>query len=168
MILNRLRVLGIINALAIGAIAVWGCVTDEWYLSAAGGSPGPLQVARWVLIALNAPAFLISVAALSFLHLGLFSEFVVEHVVWAALSLVIWPLYARLRTPPVGITRAIVVIAGLIAAGAAGWVLTIAWKEGHDPNHSCWDALQAVFMLSGLAVSAFVLAAVRPSVPEPV
>lgn len=165
--MNRLKLLGVVNAAAIGAICLVGWLTEEWYVRAVGGSPGTLEMARWLLIALNAPAFLVSVATLSFFHLDLLSEFVAEHILWAALSLLIWPAYARLQMPSDRITRAILVVMGFVAAVGAAWVFAIAWRQGHDPHHSCWDALQAVFMLVGLAATAFMFASVRRGVPKP-
>ncbi len=140
------------NAMAILMLGWWGVAADEWYLRASGGQASLHEFATWALIALNAPAFLLSIVTVSALHLGLKSEFIVQHAIWAAATLAAWWMLWRLERPKGRPAQlALQIFAGL-AAVAAAWTTRLALLQAHDPHHSCWQALELPIMLAALAV----------------
>ena len=155
----------LINAAAILMLCGWGVATNEWYLRASGGEATLHEIATWVLIALNAPAFLLSTVLISTIHLSLMTEFIVQHVVWALTTVPAWWILWRLRSS--GGRSARRVAAGFITLAllAAAWTTRLALLQAHDPHHSCWQALELPIMLAALAVIAGIVGWRAPDLP---
>ena len=161
----RRPAVALINAAAILSLCGWGLATDEWYLRASGGEATLHEIATWVLIALNAPAFLLSTVLVATIDLSLKTEFIVQHVVWSMATVPAWWILWRLRTS--GARSARGVAAGFITAAllAAAWTTHLALLQAHDAHHSCWQALEVPIMLAALAVLAVVVGWRRPDLP---
>ena len=143
------------NAAAILMLCWWGVVANEWYLRASGGQASLHEFATWLLIALNAPGFLLSTVAISALHLGLKSEFIAQHVIWAVATVPAWWIQWRLTRPAGRSGQLAIGFFAAMALVAAAWTTRLALLQAHDPHHSCWQALELPIMLAALAVLAF-------------
>lgn len=153
------------NTAAILLLCGWGLLSNEWYLRASGGKATLHEIATWLLIALNAPAFLLSTVLVSSLHLALRSEFLVQHAVWAVATVPAWWILWRIR--PSHQTDARLVARGcmVVALLAAAWTTRLALLQAHDPHHSCWQAMELPIMLASLAVVAAAAGWRQPAVP---
>lgn len=147
----RFLLLALANFLAIAAWFVWGLASSAWYFEGSGGSPAPHEIVKWCLIFLNAPAFLVVVAVTAPLGLGLFRDYVAMNSLWALATVPVWLAYPLLLRPAVRLVRNAAIAGAVVFLGAAGWALTVAWHEGHDPGHSCWSVLALVSMLLGMS-----------------
>ena len=122
---------------------------------ASGGQASLHEFATWLLIALNAPAFLLSTVAISALHLGLKNEFIAQHVIWSAATVPAWWIQWRLTRPPGRSGQLAIGFFAAMALVGAAWTTRLALLQAHDPHHSCWQALELPIMLAALAVLAF-------------
>jgi hypothetical protein len=148
---------GVVNFAVIAAWLIWGIAGHEWTAEmVGGGKPHPHEIVRWLLIFLNAPAFLLAVSAIAPLRLTLLQEYAATSTLWAFATIPIWMAYSRLLRPVDRLARMTYAVGGLASIAAAAWAFSVAWREGHDPHHSCWSVLTLVFMLIGIGVVAAV------------
>lgn len=153
---RRFVFLALANFAAIAVWAAWAITTQEWNFEALGGSPRPHEIVKWCLILLNAPAFLVAVSAIAPLGLPLFQDYLATNFLWAALTIPVWLAYSRLLRPADRLLRVACFAGAAASFAAAAWALTVAWREGHDPHHSCWSVLALVSMLLGITIVALV------------
>ncbi|MGZ7041175.1 MAG: hypothetical protein ACXVH7_05230 [Thermoanaerobaculia bacterium] len=154
---SGLLALGIANFFAIAAWMIWGIAGHEWSLEMiGGGNPHPHEIVRWLLIVLNAPAFLLAVSAIAPLRLTLLQEYAATSVLWAFATIPMWVAYSNLIRPMDRMARLTFAPVGVASLIAAAWAFTIAWREGHDPHHSCWSVLALVSMMFGISLVAAV------------
>lgn len=161
----RRAVVASTNAAAILSLCGWGLATNEWYLRASGGEATLHEIATWVLIALNAPAFLLSTVLVATVHLSLRTEFIVQHVVWAMATIPAWWILWRLRSSGARSARRVAAAFISLALVAAAWTSHLALLDAHDPHHSCWQAMELPIMLAALAVLAGIVGWRRPDLP---
>lgn len=148
---NR-TIVAMANAAAILLLALWGVVSHEWFLRVSGGQASLNEFATWVLIAVNAPGFLLSIVAVSPFHLGLESEYIVQHVLWAFATVPAWWILWTLGRPSGRTAQVAIQLFVAAATMAAIWTTHLALLQAHDPHHSCWQALELPIMLAALAV----------------
>ncbi|HEX9607111.1 MAG TPA: hypothetical protein VF962_07775 [Gemmatimonadaceae bacterium] len=153
---RRFLLLALANFAAIAVWTVWGINSHEWNFEVLGGIPRPHEIVKWCLILLNAPAYLVAVAVVAPFGLTLFPDYLAMNVLWAALTIPAWLAYSRLLQPVDRLLRVAFFAAAAASFSAAAWALTVAWRQGHDPHHSCWSVLALVSMLLGITILAVV------------
>ncbi len=156
--MTRPLVIGLANAIAILVLAAWGVASDQWYFEAQGSSLDAYQVLTFCLVAVTAPAFLISMLAVLPFHLGLLQHYIFLRVFWAIATVPIWLVYERVLRSSGRTYRILLLSLAVLSLYAAIWAAKLTWAEGHDDVHSSWSGLTLVSMFLGIAFFAARLA----------
>jgi len=136
------------------ALAIWGMLIDEPYFRDVGHGANAFTWTRWIAIFLSAPASLLARPAARAVAAYFEFEFLIEHVLWAALIVLQWRALRRgaayLRPGWAWTLIAVMLAMISVAVGLASWHER--WPVASEMH--IWGALDQPIGLFGIALVA--------------